>query len=167
MPTDGEEVSMGYRISDVASKTGFTAPTLRYYEQIGLLPEPERTAAGYRVFTEEHVRLLEFISRAKRLGLPLEEVRILAEAWSRQDCRATREQLVSILESKLAQVRHRIGDLVALRGQLEGVHGDLCGRPAPVRCGPECGCDIEVRQVDLDTVRELTLVSLGARRDRG
>jgi MerR family transcriptional regulator, copper efflux regulator len=158
---------MGYRISDVASKTGFSPPTLRYYERIGLLPEPERTPAGYRVFTEQHLRLLGFIARAKRLGLPLEEIRTLAEAWSRQDCRATRGQLEALVQSKLAEVRHRIGDLVALREQLEEIHTDLCGRPAPARCGPDCGCDIEVRQVDLDTVRALTLVSLGPRRNLG
>lgn len=149
----------GYRISEVSSRTGFSTPTLRYYEQIGLIPEPERTRSGYRVFTDRHLRILEFVSRTKRLGLPLEEIRTLAEAWDRLDCHATHDQLLSLIESKLAEVRHRIGDLVRLREQLEDVHADLSGHSAPAQCGPGCGCDIEVRRLELDIPAELTVVS--------
>lgn len=152
----------GYRISEVASRTGFSTPTLRYYEQIGLIPVLERTRSGYRVFTDRHLRLLEFISRAKRLGLPLEEIRTLAEAWDRMDCRATHDQLLALIESKLTEVRHRIGDLVRLREQLEDVHAELSGHAAPARCGTGCGCDIEVRRLELDMPLELTLVSTGS-----
>ena len=151
----------GYRISEVAARTGFSASAVRYYEKIGLIPAPERTPSGYRVFGDEHLRLLGFIGRAKHLGLPLEEIRVLAEAWGKDDCRATREQLLNLLDAKLAQVRHLIGDMVRFRDQLEEVYGDLTDRPAPVRCGPECGCEIDVGRVDLDTARDLTLVGLG------
>lgn len=150
----------GYRISEVAERTGFPPPTLRYYERIGLLPSPERSQSGYRVFSEQHVRLLDFISRAKRLGLPLEEIKALAEAWSRDDCQATQEQLITLLGAKLAQVRHLIGDLVEFRDQLGEVFRELTQRPSPTRCGPECGCNIEVSTIDLEASRELTLVSL-------
>ena len=150
---------MSYRISEVAEKTGFSRPTLRYYEQIGLIPEAERTASGYRLFTDEHLRLLGFIARAKRLGLPLEEIRSLGEAWRREDCRSTRDQLQSLITSKLAEVRHRIGGLAELGRQLQDVYAELCDRPAPDRCGPDCGCDIEVHEVELDATRPLTLVS--------
>lgn len=84
-----------YRISEAASRTGFSPSALRYYEKVGLIPEPERTPSGYRVFTDRHLEILGFIARAKRLGLPLEEIRVLAEAWSTGDCRATREQLLT------------------------------------------------------------------------
>ncbi len=149
-----------YRISEVASRTGFSPSALRYYEKVGLIPGPERTQSGYRVFTDRHLEILGFVARAKRLGLPLEEIRVLAEAWSTGDCRATREHLLDLVRSKLAQLRHLIGDMVAFRDQLEEVHDGLSGGPAPARCGPECGCDIEVSRVDLETARELTLVSL-------
>lgn len=150
---------MGYRISEVSARTGFSPAALRYYEEIGLIPEPERTPAGYRVFDEEHLELLDFISRAKRLGLPLEEITTLAEAWSRNDCRSTQDQLVALLTTKLAQIRHRIGDLARFGEQLEQVHADLAGRSAPARCGPECGCDIEVTHLEQDLPMDLTLVS--------
>ncbi|HZD79111.1 MAG TPA: MerR family transcriptional regulator [Actinomycetota bacterium] len=149
-----------YTISEVATRTGFSTPTLRYYEQIGLIPRPERTEVGYRVFTEEHLRILDFIGRAKRLGLPLEEIAVLAEAWAKRDCRATREQLERLVETKLTQVRHLIGDLIRFRDQLEEVHLELTDRPAPRRCGPDCGCEIEVNTIDRDEVRVLSLVSL-------
>jgi DNA-binding transcriptional MerR regulator len=150
---------VAYRISEVAARTGFSPATLRYYEEIGLIPEPARTPAGYRVFDEEHLDLLDFISQAKRLGLPLEEITTLSAAWSRDDCRAAQDQLVALLATKLAEIRHRIGDLVRFGEQLEQVHADLSGRSAPARCGPECGCDIEVTLLDRDLPMDLTLVS--------
>jgi MerR family copper efflux transcriptional regulator len=150
----------GLQISEVADRTGFAPPTLRYYERIGLLPSPERSESGYRLFSEQDVDLLDFIARAKRLGLPLEEIKTLAEAWSRDDCKATQEQLITLLDAKLAQVRHLIGDLVEFRDQLDEVFRELSRRQSPKRCGPECGCDIEVSKIDLDASREITLVSL-------
>ncbi|HZD18720.1 MAG TPA: MerR family transcriptional regulator [Actinomycetota bacterium] len=157
----------GYRISDVAGRTGFSPSAVRYYEKIGLIPSPERTPSGYRVFGDEHVRLLEFIARAKHLGLPLEEIRVLAEAWRKEDCRATREQLLRLLDAKLAQVRHLIGDMVRFRDQLEEVYGGLADRPASLRCGPACGCEVDVGRVDVEAARELTLVGLGSRTGAG
>lgn len=150
---------MAYRISEVAGRTGFSPATLRYYEQIGLIPEPERTPSGYRVYEEKDLDLLNFISRAKRLGLPLDEITTLAEAWSRKDCRTTQDQLLALLASKLAEVRHRIGDLVRFGEQLEEVHTELAGHSAPARCGPQCGCDIEVTRVGQDMPVDLTLIS--------
>src|SRR5262245_8814555 len=75
-----------YRIAAVAARTGFSAPTLRYYEQIGLLSPAERTEAGYRLYDERAVERLSFIARAKRLGCTLEEIADLAEAWDSNEC---------------------------------------------------------------------------------
>jgi MerR family copper efflux transcriptional regulator len=134
----------GYLISDVSSRTGFSPPTLRYYEQIGLIRKPRRTSSGYRIFTDEDVQVLSFVAGARRLGLPLDGIRPLAEAWSRDDCRSAREHLASLTEAKLAEVDRRIEDLTALRSKMEEALTELRGRPAPTRCGPECGCDIEI-----------------------
>jgi DNA-binding transcriptional MerR regulator len=151
-----------YRISQVALRTGFSPPTLRYYERIGLIPEPDRTPSGYRVFTQPHLDLLGFIARAKRLGLSLKEIRILAEAKSSGDCRTTQEQLLSLVETKLTQVRQVIRDLIQFGDQLERVHAQLSHNSAPRQCGPDCGCEIEVGRVDLDKSRELALMSTQA-----
>ncbi len=76
-----DTTSTGLRISDVADRTGFSGPTLRYYEQIGLLPPPERTDAGYRIYTARDIDRLRFIARAKTLGCSLDEIGDLLTVW--------------------------------------------------------------------------------------
>lgn len=131
----------GYRIGEVADATGFTPSTLRYYEDEGLLPRPERTAAGQRVYSDAHVERLRFMARGKRLGLTLEEIAELADAWENQDCRITHEQLLELLEDKLADVHEEIVDLTTFADQLQEVHQRVAARPAEHgRCGADCGC---------------------------
>ncbi len=128
----------------MAARTGFTPPTLRFYEQIHLIPQPRRGANGYRVFTDEDLRRLDFIARAKRLGFPLDEIKLLAEAWSKDDCRATRARLLVLLDSKLEEIGSRIDDLTRLEGQLREVRDGLCSSHPRARCDPGCGCSIDV-----------------------
>ena len=81
------------RIKEVAERSGFSAPTLRYYEEIGLLPEPARTAAGYRIYDETTVERLAFIARAKQLGCSLEEIADLTMAWDGGRCGPVQDRL--------------------------------------------------------------------------
>lgn len=131
----------GYRIGEVADATGFTTSTLRYYEDEGLLPAPDRSPAGQRVYSDAHVERLRFMARGKRLGLTLEEIAELADAWEDEDCVVTHEQLLELLEEKLAHVHDEIVELTTFADQLQEVHERVAGRPAEHgRCGPECGC---------------------------
>ena len=69
------------RIEQVAARTGLTKRTLRYYEEIGLLPSPTRTEGGYRLYSEADVQQLERIKRLKDLlGFSLAEIREMADA---------------------------------------------------------------------------------------
>ena len=69
------------RIEQVAARTGLTKRTLRYYEEIGLLPPPTRTEGGYRLYSEADVQQLERIKRLKDLlGFSLAEIREMADA---------------------------------------------------------------------------------------
>ena len=69
------------RIEQVAARTGLTKRTLRYYEEIGLLPPPTRTEGGYRLYSEADVQQLERIKRLKDLlGFSLAEIREIADA---------------------------------------------------------------------------------------
>ena len=61
-------VTAGYRIKEVSERSGFSAPTLRYYEEIGILPEPKRTPAGYRSYDDSTLARLSFIARASSSG---------------------------------------------------------------------------------------------------
>lgn len=131
----------GYRIGEVAEATGFPPSTLRYYEDEGLLPPPDRTPAGHRVYGDQHVRRLQFMARGKRLGLTLEEIADLADAWDSRECRITHEQLIDLLDAKLAQVHDEIVELTRFADQLDEVFQRIAGHaPAHGRCGPECGC---------------------------
>ena len=65
------------KISDAAAASGCHLETIRYYERIGLMPRPERTDSGYRVYREKEVDRLRFISRGRELGFSLEEIRSL------------------------------------------------------------------------------------------
>ena len=70
------------RIGELARKLGVNPKTLRYWEEIGLLPAPNRNSSGYRVYTEEHLKLCEFILKAKSIGFKLEEIREVISLWS-------------------------------------------------------------------------------------
>lgn len=130
----------GYRISEIGDRTGFAPSTLRYYEEIGLIPEPDRAPSGYRVYGEDHLELLTFVGRAKRLGLSLEEIDELATAWRTGDCPTTRKHLQRMLAAKLHEIHRRMEELGAFGEQLDAFYRDLTGRPPPDRCGPACGC---------------------------
>ncbi len=66
----------------LAAKTGVSIETLRFYHRIGLLPEPPRTASGYRQYSPDAVRRVRFIRRAKKLGFKLAEIAELLELRS-------------------------------------------------------------------------------------
>ncbi|KRM97108.1 transcription regulator [Liquorilactobacillus aquaticus DSM 21051] len=62
-----------YRISEVSKITGFSIPTLRYYEKLGLL-KPTRSSNNYRIFTDKELHWIQFINRAKATGMPLSKI---------------------------------------------------------------------------------------------
>ena len=97
----------------MARRSGFTPATLRYYEEIGLLPPPSRTASGYRSYGDDALDRLAFIARAKQLGCALEEIRDLSIAWDGGRCGPIQDRLRELVASKRAdaQVReHGAGD---------------------------------------------------------
>ena len=121
-----------YRISQLAERTGFSPSTLRYYEQIGLLTT-ERTSGGYRSYGEDDVRRLRFISRAKQLGLPLDEIRELVPVWEDGPCTSVKGHLEDLLTARSRDVAARISELITLSGGLARAREDLA---APSPAGP-------------------------------
>lgn len=128
-----------YRISQLAERCGVPATTLRYYETTGLLTAG-RTAAGYRVYGEDAVDRLEFISSAKLLGLALEEIRDLLDVRAEGVCASVRSRMLPLVADRLRETDGRMHQLRAFAAHLAAVHGQLAG-PAPAgACGPDCGC---------------------------
>ncbi len=72
---NGNTVVRHLRRSDLARETGCNLETIRYYETVGVMPEPPRTAKNYRSYDAGHVQRLKFIIRARDLGFSLSEVR--------------------------------------------------------------------------------------------
>lgn len=120
-------------IGVLAEATGVGAETIRYYERIGLLPAPARTAGGYRIYKPEHVRRLSFIRRARDLGLSIDAVReLLSLASDRLRPCARVDRLV---RENIHELDHKIQGLQQLRTALQGL-ADSCrggGRIADCR----------------------------------
>ncbi|WP_184506688.1 helix-turn-helix domain-containing protein (plasmid) [Sphingomonas sp. NY01] len=103
-------------IGDIAKRTGTKVNTIRFYEDIGLMPEAARTAGGRRTYGDAEVRQLAFIRHARELGFSVDEIRslIALTADPDQDC----NEAGAIARRHLASVEDRITRLVALRDAL-------------------------------------------------
>lgn len=129
------------RISDLADLAQVPVSTVRYYERIGLLQPPERSENGYRVYDESAAEHLAFIGRAKRMGVPLDEVAELIELWTTGGCRPLQDRLRSFLAHRIAEVRAQRTDLVAFEQQLRDLAARLEGSQAnPGLCDLDCEC---------------------------
>jgi len=122
-----------------ARSAGMPAKTIRYYEEVGVLPRPPRTAAGYRQYTEDSVQRLLLIRRARALGVSLQHLKGLVVALDGGSRGALRPRLRELIRAHLGDVQRRIGELEMLRRQLEQVlHSlDTRGRGRP---GGRCQC---------------------------
>ncbi len=104
------------KIGELANATGLTTKTIRYYELNRLLEEPQRTDSGYRLYDSEDVERLEFIKKAKSLGLSLEEIRdILILHEQRQ---APCVHVLALVDRKLEQVDNMISGMDEFRRDL-------------------------------------------------
>ena len=121
------------RSSQVAAEAGVNVQTLRYYERRGLLPEPERSGAGYRSYPTQAVRTVRFVKSAQLLGFSLEEIEVLLDlaAGGPENCAAAR----TLAEEKLAQLERKIASLTAMRDSLRQLVA-TCGRSRPRRLCP-------------------------------
>ncbi len=130
----------GLRIADVARRSGFTPATLRYYEEIGLLPAPERTAGGYRIYGDATLARLAFIARAKQLGCTLEEISDLTLAWDGGQCGPVQDRLRMLVARKQDDAQARISELIALSAELRHAASVLERHRPEGPCDDRCGC---------------------------
>jgi DNA-binding transcriptional MerR regulator len=107
---------MSLTISALAGSLGLSTDTLRYYERLGLLPQAERSASGYRLYGEDAAERLTFVCAAKRMGLRLADIRELLDVRDRGQCPCGHTQ--DLVERRLAEVETEIQQLSAVRDQL-------------------------------------------------
>jgi len=103
-------------ISAQAAALGLSADTLRYYERLGLLPPPRRTAGGYRLYGDEAAERLGFIAGAKRMGLRLADIKELLDVRDRGQCPCGHTK--TLVGRRLAEVDAEIRQLSSVREQL-------------------------------------------------
>jgi DNA-binding transcriptional MerR regulator len=104
------------RIGELADQVGVNTKTVRYYEQIGLIPPAPRTSGGYREYTDTDAARLTFIKTAQRLGLSLEEVAEILRLRERGE--APCGYVRNVIHEQLRSIDKRIGELRALRTEL-------------------------------------------------
>src|SRR6266404_4340596 len=108
-------------IGGLARATGTKVETVRYYEQIGLLPLPPRTTGNYRSYAAGHVQRLTFIRRSRDLGFTIEQVRDLLHLADRKD--RSCDHVDRIAREHLAKIEAKIADLMALGEELRDLVG--------------------------------------------
>jgi MerR family copper efflux transcriptional regulator len=135
------------RIAEVAERSGFSPATLRYYEQLDLLPAPARTPAGYRSYDEAVLDRLAFIGRAKSLGCSLEEVAGLLPEWDGGRCAPVQSRLRDLAAAKLDEIRARTAELAAFAADLERI---MVIHTPDGPCDETCGCVSEPLVCTLD-----------------
>ena len=157
-------MSTSYRIKDVADRSGFTAATLRYYEEIGLLPESTRSPAGYRLYDDRTLDRLAFIARAKQLGCTLEEIADLTLAWDGGQCGPVQDRLRGLVADKLRSAQRQIVELMTLTSELQRAATTLELHRPNGPCDEQCGCVTDTP--DPGAVIPRQIVMLGKKPDR-
>ena len=120
-------------IGSAAKAGGVSFDTVRYYEHEGLLSRAQRTASGYRLYSEADVTRLRFIRQAKALGFTLEDI---AELLRLQDGGGPRAKVREKARVRIEDLDRKIRELSAIRDALVALEGQCCGS------GPVAGCPI-------------------------
>ena len=123
----------GLQRAELARRTGANLETVRYYEKVGLLPPPPRTASGYRSYDDTHEQRLGFVLRARELGFSLDEVRALLRLADEREQPCAEASLLAV--THLADVRAKIADLKRMERVLKDVVaqcGDGTRRDCPL-----------------------------------
>jgi DNA-binding transcriptional MerR regulator len=133
-------MSTTYRIAEVAERSGFRASTLRYYEEVGILPTPSRTARGYRVYGEDVLDRLAFVARAKELGCTLPEIADLLVARDTDRCAPVQSRLRELVGAKITGAERRAAEIVAFTAELRQAKAALEQHTPDGPCDDRCGC---------------------------
>lgn len=119
----------GMKRAQLARQTGCNLETIRYYEKISLMPDPPRTASGYRVYDDFHVERLRFILRGRELGFSIDELRGLLSLVDRgtQTC----AEVKLLTDQHLEDVRAKIKDLKRIEKVLAATAAQCSGEQVP------------------------------------
>ena len=127
------------QIGEVADRVGLATSAIRFYEEKGLIPAPERTEAGYRDYDPAVVKRLEFIRAGQAVGLTLRQLSQVLEIRDRGE--APCHHVTALVDERIVEVDQRIRDLKNLRRDLEALRQRATGLD-PADCPPESVCRV-------------------------
>jgi len=104
------------KISQLARQSGVPSKTIRYYEEIGLVPNASRNSNGYREYDQSDIDRLAFIRRCRELQIPIEQIKMLVQV--RMDEKAPCKEVDMLIARQLENVRHTIAELALLEEAL-------------------------------------------------
>lgn len=119
-------------IGELAKTTGVKIVTIRYYEQIGILPAPARTAGNYRKYRQNHAQRLRFVRRCRDLGFSLDQVRDLFRLSSTNAPSCV--EVCRIAERHLKEIKDKLADLKRLESELRRITGSCSGDRPLAEC---------------------------------
>jgi DNA-binding transcriptional MerR regulator len=121
-----------FSIGELSKATGVKVVTIRYYEQVTLMPVPQRTRGNYRVYTREHLHRLQFVRRCRDLGFTLHQLRDLLRLsiQSRRRC----SDIDRITEGHLEEIEAKIVDLKRLAAELRRIKNGCPGQGVIADC---------------------------------
>lgn len=106
-----------FNIGEAAKASGVSAKMIRHYEAIGLTGAARRTDAGYRVYSEQDVQVLQFIHRGRALGFSLEQIGALLALW--QDKQRASADVRALAKAHIEELNRKIAEMEAMRRTLE------------------------------------------------
>jgi MerR family mercuric resistance operon transcriptional regulator len=122
----------GLTIGKLARLSGVNLETVRYYERIGIMPAPDRTEGGHRLYSEAHSRRLTFIRRGRELGFGIDAIRALLDLAEpgHRSC----DEVRTIAAAHLEEVRAKLADLTRLESILAGTVGRCVSHASAPSC---------------------------------
>ncbi len=126
---------MPLKIGALARCTGTNTPTIRYYEDIGLLPAADRRSNGQRAYGDDDIKRLTFIRRSREFGFPIEQIRRLMTLM--QDKKRSCVEVRDLAKDQLATVRKKMQELKELEKYVAGLV-DICEALCLGGPGPQC-----------------------------
>lgn len=118
-----------FTIGELARRTGVKIETIRYYEKSGVMPDPPRTAAGYRVYVEGHLNRLTFICRCRQLGFAMAEIEELLGLVDAHGYTCSEVRALTLEHAEM--VKRKIRDLKRLEKTLRSISSQCTGKKVP------------------------------------
>nr|WP_010130794.1 Cd(II)/Pb(II)-responsive transcriptional regulator [Microbulbifer agarilyticus] len=134
---------MRYRIGEVARLSDCKVETVRFYEQMGLLPVPARSSGNFRLYNESQLGQLRFIRHCRSLDIPLEDIRrlLVSQKHPEENC----ADINQLIDEQIDRVESRMQSLQQLRKQLVELRSQCSGKMPTSSCGilqglSDCAC---------------------------